>query len=334
MWGYIMLAHAYEYVVCVAKYRNISKAASALYITQPALSKYLNRIEKDLGIQLFDRAVTPISLTPAGEKFLKTAHAILNLEGELMEELGRLRNIPHGKLTIGLTPEFGSIILPYLFPYFQQHFPLIDLHIEQGKNKVLISQLENGQIDLLIAASVVQQIKMKSEPLLKEPVLLAIPCEHPIAQKFDLSENSPMSPYYLDPIQIVGADFVVCSSDLGMGILSNSIFKKYQLSPHIVLEVEKHETALRMASTGLGLIFTPVSTPLRIKLLKPMAFFSIESPIYLRTRNIYYLKSRALSYPAQCLIKTLNLLIQSEPALKPLQCQLILKPPYTQLSHA
>ena len=69
--GVFMQTTAYEYVFAIAKHHSISKAARELCITQPALTKYLKRLEEDLGTQLFDRAVIPISLTPAGKKFEK-----------------------------------------------------------------------------------------------------------------------------------------------------------------------------------------------------------------------------------------------------------------------
>lgn len=318
-----MLAHAYEYVAATAKYHNISKAAAALYITQPALSKYIDRIESDLGILLFDRTVNPIALTPAGKRFLKTAYAILDQEQALMLDLGEFSECPHGRLAVGFTPEFCSMILPYLLPAFREKYPEIELHVKQGKNKSLLNQLDDEQIELLIAACIPMHDSLKTVPLIKDPIVLAIPTDHPVSRGFDLSKNSPVSPYYLKSEQIVGAHFVTCTADIGMGMLSNNMFSRHHLSPHIVLEVEKHETALRMASTGLGMIFTPVTTPLRIKLIKPMAFFSIENPIYLRTRNICYLKKKKLSRPAECFIKTLSLLLHSEHSLAPPNCQIL-----------
>lgn len=322
-----MLAHAYEYIAATAKYRNISKAAAALYITQPALSKYIDRVENDLGMLLFDRTVNPIALTPAGKRFLETACTILDLEHALMTDLEKYLDHPRGKLAVGFTPEFCSMVLPYLLPFFNKYYPAIELQIKQDKNKGLLNQLVDGQIELLIAASIpTTHDNLKTEPLTTDPIVLAVPADHPVSMMYDLSENSPISPYYLNPVHIVGAEFVVCTADIGMGMLSNDMFNRHHLSPHIVLEVEKHETALRMASTGLGMIFTPVTTPLRIKLIKPMAFFSIENPVYLRARNIYYLKKKKLSCPAQCFIKTLSLLLHSERALMPPQCRILSNP--------
>ena len=79
-----MLAHAYEYVCALVKYQNMSKAAAHLCITQPALTKYINRLEADLGIQLFFRGSSPITLTPAGKIFAEKAQSILEMVNSIL----------------------------------------------------------------------------------------------------------------------------------------------------------------------------------------------------------------------------------------------------------
>lgn len=104
-------------------------------------------------------------------------------------------------------------------------------------------------------------------------MILAMPSDHPVTRTFDLSDNSPLAPYYLEPERINGADFVVCSPDLGMGRFASEMFRKYNLHPNIVLEMKRNEAALRMASSGIGMVFTPIRTPLRISLIRLPAFY-------------------------------------------------------------
>ena len=321
-----MLAHAYEYVAAIAKYGSISKAASALYITQPALSRYLSRLEDDLGVVLFDRTANPIKLTPAGRKFHEKALNILSIQNSLLEDLEQITATPSGNLRIGTSSEFGSMVLPYFYPEFCRLYPNVHLEIVEGRDQFLLNELELGHIDLVWTASSNLSDAVAFEPFTIDPVILAVPVSNPLVQNYDLTTNSPFTPFYLKPELICDADFIVCAQELGIGQLAQEMFQKYQLTPNIVLEIRKHETALRIASAGLGMVFTPVRTPLRISLLKPLAYFSIENPIHTRIRKICYLKSAPLSLAARCSIQCLNHQIQQVPELLPPSCQLVFQP--------
>lgn len=318
-----MLAHAYEYVCALVKYQNISKAAAHLCITQPALTKYINQLEADLGIKLFYRGSAPITLTPAGKIFAEKAQSILEMERHLISELELIASTPHGKLNIGITPEFFSHILPYILPHFQETYSNINLNFVEGHNRFLLEELDRGRIDLALTSSAPLSPNITAEPFLRDTILLAVPKEHPIAQSFNLTLNSPLSPFYLPPSQIQHGDFIVCSQEIGMGALARSYFKKYNLNPKIIMELTRHENALRLASTGLGMIFTPSTTPLRLNLIKPMAFFSIEDPLFQRERFICYSKDASNLKLITYFIPILINILQEKPFLRPPVCQLI-----------
>ena len=142
-----MQTTAYEYVFAIAKHHSISKAARELCITQPALTKYLKRLEEDLGTQLFDRAVIPISLTPAGKKFVEKAALILEIERSLQYDLNQISTDVRGKVTVGMNTEFCSNTLPYVLPEFRFRYPEIEVQIREGHNRLLFDELESGTVD-------------------------------------------------------------------------------------------------------------------------------------------------------------------------------------------
>ncbi|MDD3252616.1 MAG: LysR family transcriptional regulator [Lachnospiraceae bacterium] len=328
-----MLAHAYEYACAIETHRNISKAAAALCITQSALTKYINRLEEDLNIRLFDRSVSPIALTDAGCLFLEKAHTILNMEQELLGGLGRITNSPQGTLSLGITTEMCSIALPYILPRFRQLYPNIRVQITEGSNRFLMKELHQERIELVFMASPDPSDDLITECIQEETLLLAMPIDHPVAHSFDLSTNSPLMPYYLEPERIRNGDFVVCSADLGMGRFANEMFRKYRLEPNITLEMKRNEAALRMASTGAGMIFTPVRTPLRIHLLKPMAYFSIEQPLSTRKRCICYNRHTSLSQSAVLFLPVLRQIFLDESELRPPLVQLLHQPTAEAMHH-
>lgn len=110
----------YQYVLKVAQLQNMTRAAEALYITQPSLSHYIARVEEELGVQLFNRLTTPLSLTPAGEKYVETAQMILELASGLKKELSEIAKGKKGVITLGMSHARASFFLPYFLPVFRR----------------------------------------------------------------------------------------------------------------------------------------------------------------------------------------------------------------------
>jgi len=322
-----MQSAAYEYVVAVAKHRSISRAAQELCITQPALTKYLNRLEDRLGVKLFDRMASPVVLTFAGEKFVEKATMILEIERGLQYDLNRISGNTSGKVAVGMNTEFCANNIPYILPEFRYRYPEIEVTIREGHNKFLFDELEAGRLDLVYAAgctSYADHFAIKHN--YDEAILLAVPMSHPILATMDLSNNSPLTPYYLEPEKVKNCDFIAVIPEQGMGAIARLFFEKHNLNPHIVQEVRKNETALRLASAGMGMIFTPIRTPLRIPLVKPMAYFSLENPIPTRSRDVFYSRHIPLSEAAQCFVRMFDEIYEREKTLQTPTCQLLFMP--------
>lgn len=322
-----MQSNAYKYVLAIAKQRSISKAAQELCITQPALTKYLKRLEEDLGAQLFDRTFSPIAITPAGIKFVEKAALILEIERSLQYDLNQISSDICGKVTVGMNTEFCSSTLPYVLPEFRFRYPEIEVQIREGHNQHLFDELDAGRIDIVYSAYSMSAKAFTYDLIYSEPILLAVPAGHSLARDLDLSNNSPLTPYYLNPERVKNCDFIVLIPEQGMGAIARDLFHKYNLSPNIVMEIQKHETAIRLASAGIGMVFTPVRTPLRIPLVKPMAYFSIENPMLTRSRGVFYSKYVPLSEAAKCFIQVFNYAYHHESTLRLPQCHLIIPPP-------
>lgn len=327
-----MATNCYEYVSTLARCGSLSKAAKELYITQPALTKYINRLEENLGIRLFDRTCTPIRPTYAGEKYLEKANLILEIERSLETELRALSTTDVGKLNVGFPSEMGSAILPYLIPEFYYRYPRIELQIKEGTNDFLYEELLADRLDLVVTTDTPgQQPDMDHvADLYKDDVLLAVPRSHPIAQAYDLTDNSPSTPYYLPPEQLNGAPLIMLSARQGMGKIARQFLTKYSIHPSSIFETSKNETALRLASSGMGCVFTLVRTTTRISLLHPMAFFSIEDPVRTRQCCIKSKPGAALPKASERFVALLTELILTEPGLKRPTCQLLHRNPVRQ----
>ena len=119
---------------------------------------------------------------------------------------------------------------------------------------------------------------------MEDPIILAVPYSHPLCKTINLTANSPLTPYYLESSKIRHENFIVCPTQLGIGAVAAAMFQRHKLFPNIVLEISRNETAVKIASAGVGMVFCPVKTPLRMQLIQPMAYFSLDNPLYIRKR--------------------------------------------------
>ena len=108
-----------EYIIKVAEIGNITKAADELYMTQPALSHFLTKVEKEEGVRIFDRTSSPITLTYEGEKYVETARKILELNEQLKEERSQVTGLRKGRIRIGIPPLRAAYMLPRFLPDYR-----------------------------------------------------------------------------------------------------------------------------------------------------------------------------------------------------------------------
>ena len=137
-----------SYITAIAKYQNITKAAEALHISQPGLSKFLSNIENELGLKLFDRADKKYIPTYAGQRYLEYSHKITDMKSSLDAELSDIikRNI--GVLNIGLPNMRCAFMLPKTLPVFSRKYPNVKVNIFEGTSAVIDVKLLEGDIDL------------------------------------------------------------------------------------------------------------------------------------------------------------------------------------------
>ena len=112
-----------EYVYAVYEEKSFSKAAQKLYITQPALSTAIKKVEKKIGTPIFDRSTSPIGLTPGGEVYIDAIEKLFALEQNTLNQLNNLNGLLAGKLSVGGTIFFTSFVLPGVLSEFSHRYP-------------------------------------------------------------------------------------------------------------------------------------------------------------------------------------------------------------------
>lgn len=274
-----------EYIHTVYEYGSFSKAANALYITQPALSIAVQRVESKLGIPLFDRTCKPIKLTEAGELYIRKYHQILDMEKELEQQLHDLSSLQKGALRIGGTHYFNAYILPPVLTVFSGKYPGIQLELIEAGSGELKEMLYDHKIDLTFNCDLKPRESFHRIPCFTDRVLLAVPQKETVNQL--VRESAMTSKDILqgrhrsgdtkavDLKGFAGIPFIFLKPGNNLFARSTAFFEEAGTKPNIILHVNQLVTAWHLACAGLGATF--VSDALIKTETEDVCFYSIPS---------------------------------------------------------
>jgi DNA-binding transcriptional LysR family regulator len=176
-----------EFFVEVARQKNFTKAAEALLVAQPAISKSIKKLEEKLGLQLFNRAERKVSLTAEGEVFLKHAELILDQLKHAEAEMAEMRGLRKGEVRIGLPSMVGSYYFPSLIIDFKKAYPDLQITVyEQGTVKIQ-QMIANGEIDMGVVLEDKSTDELEVVPFLEEEMVVCVPASHRFAKQSAVS---------------------------------------------------------------------------------------------------------------------------------------------------
>jgi len=172
-----------RFIVAVAKERNFRRAAEKCFVSQPALSLAIKKLEEDLGVLIFERSRTDISATPVGEKIVFQAIRALEEVNHIREIAKQGNNQLSGPFRLGLIYSVGPYLLPEIIPILRENAPEMPLDIEENLTTQLEMQLKNGVIDAAIVALPFDVAGIKTLPLYDEKYIVMVPISHPWADR-------------------------------------------------------------------------------------------------------------------------------------------------------
>ncbi|UOE95200.1 LysR family transcriptional regulator [Alkalihalobacillus sp. LMS39] len=159
------------FIIC-AKYENFRKASEDLFLTQPAITKHIKRLEEHLNIQLFDRKGKAVSLTPAGYKFLPYAKEFVSKYEEGIDSFESWKQGYSRKLTIAVAPQIAASFLPSLLRTFIDENPDIEVVINIVKSFQIGDEINSGKADLGLSRVKPLQDNLNVKMIHEEPVIL------------------------------------------------------------------------------------------------------------------------------------------------------------------
>lgn len=164
----------FEYVIAVATHESVSAAAEELGIAQSSLSRYLMKLERELGVEFFDRSALPLQLTEAGKCYVTTGQKMLDLNRQMMKQLADIKSDREQTIHIGIGPSRAPAIIPRILREFGRKHPKVRVSTEETRTAQLAEQLGNGQLDLIISFLDESMASFGMEDLFDEHVSLAV----------------------------------------------------------------------------------------------------------------------------------------------------------------
>jgi LysR family hydrogen peroxide-inducible transcriptional activator len=237
-----------QYVLAVAEHKNFTLAADKCFVTQPTLSMQIQKVEEELNIQIFDRTKKPIQLTEIGQKIVNQAKNIVNEADRMKDIVEQQKGFIGGEFKLGIIPTVMPTLLPMFLNTFVKKYPKVKLIIEELNTDDIILRLKNGNLDAAIAATPLNEEKLKEIVIYYEPFVAYIPEKHRIADKKEIE----VSDLNLDEILLLQDGH--CFRD---GILN--LCKNQDVAPANNFQIQSgsFETLIKLADEGLGLTLLP-----------------------------------------------------------------------------
>lgn len=242
-----------RYFLAVAQELNFSRAAENLNMAQPPLSRQIQLLEAELGVQLFDRESRPLSLTPGGRLFREHALGVMQRMDELRGTMRRFAASERPRFVIGFVPSVIYARLPHVIRGLRQVAPEVELSLIEMMSLEQIAALKEGRIDVGFGRVRFDDPALRREVLREERLVVALPLGHSLAGEQPISL-----------VDLAGETLVVYPRDPRPSYADQvlSIFRDRGLEPEQIIEVRELQTAIGLVASTVGVCLVPASVRL------------------------------------------------------------------------
>lgn len=240
-----------RYFITVAEELNFSRAADRLHIAQPPLSQQIRSLEAELGVKLFERGKRPLELTNAGQELLKEARLVFTQVEQAVRVAQRASRGEVGRLVVGFNSSATQSVLPEILRVFRERFLDVELILRELDSYHQLQSLHNNQIDCgFLHMQNINDSAINSMSVLKEPLVIALPENHPLATQARI----PLTALAFE-------SFVLPPHHMGQGFYSQviNLCQQAGFNPKVVQEARWLQTVLGLVAGGVGVALVPAS---------------------------------------------------------------------------
>ena len=252
------MTYRLDYVLALAEERNLTKAAQKLYISQPTLTKYITRLEQDLGVQLFDRTVQPIRITRAGQVFIEDMQKIQTRETNLRTKLKAISR-DADSFSIGIPTIRAEYLLPEVLADFLKKHPHVSISTDPRIESTVEGVVAAGELDVAVGALSLAYDELEYTFVKEDEVLLVLSREHPAVSDVSAPEGTITSPLLLDSRLLRDERILLPRSGGGQYRAAMLMLEKYQIAYTGTVQCNSLHALFCMAARNAGILFTTPS---------------------------------------------------------------------------
>jgi LysR family hydrogen peroxide-inducible transcriptional activator len=235
-----------EYLVAVGEHLNFGRAAQACAVSQPTLSAQIRKIEEAVGTDVFERSPRGAIVTPRGAEVLAQARIVLTEARRLFEVAAAGGEPLAGTFRLGVVSTLGPYLVPFLMKPLRARFPQLRLLISEGHTRALAHQLEEGELDALLAAAPLPGTDLTALKLFREEFVLVVPRDHALA-RVERVEHADIA-----PSELILLSEGHCMRDQALTFCPERIRED---RPE--LQAASLESLRQMVAAGVGVSFMP-----------------------------------------------------------------------------
>jgi LysR family hydrogen peroxide-inducible transcriptional activator len=243
-----MTLNELRYIVAVAREGNFRRAAEKVFVSQPALSLAIQKLEEELGVQIFERSRTAVNATPIGALIVAQAQRVVEEAAQIREIASQGKDQLAGPLRIGAIYTVGPYLFPSLIPVLKKKAAHMPMEMEENTTSNLEALLMNGRLDVIIIALPFGGPGIATQALYDEDFSVVIPKDHPWARKKQIKTAE------LPAEKVLLLNSGHC--------FSNQVREACSEFSSTVGEIQQGnslETIRNMVASGLGITVLPVS---------------------------------------------------------------------------
>lgn len=280
----------------VAQHRSFSRAAEALFLTQPSVTARIQSLEREIGERLFERTGRSVTLTDAGHAFMPHAQRALTAVQEGTDAIEAVRHGDIGSIRIGASDTIATYVLPGILKQFRETRPRVHVHLTTGQTEGIVEKLLAGETHVAVSR-LTQHPEIESLHLYNDDLALVCSPSHPFASRGRVT------------VAEAGKEpFLFFERSSSYHTLVYSMFLRVGVVPESVMELDSMETTKHMVEAGLGIAILPVvSVEREVKAgqLTRVEIRDMEQPAQ-REVGVHVVRNRILAPPIRDFLRLLT----------------------------
>lgn len=272
----------------VADRGGFTRAAAVLRVSQPAVSKAVAQLEREVGMPLLERRARTVQLTEVGATLLERAHELFAVERTAEEELRALSGLQRGVLRVGASTTIATYLLPSLLGTFSDAHPGVALRVTSGNTRAVARLLARRAVDVALVEGPVSDARMHAEPWRDDELVIIAAPEHPLAARVRSVSMATLATY----------PFVSRERGSGTREVAEAAFAAAGFTPTIVLTLDSTEAVKQAVAAGLGLAVVSRATASDQLALGRVCEVRAAGLLFPRQLTILRLIGRRISAPA------------------------------------